>query len=74
MQERVVVAEGGCAVAIGALVSPQFLDHPEMFADDHFHPSAAGYSLAVAELLPPALAALRSIAVAEYRTAAEPGR
>jgi lysophospholipase L1-like esterase len=72
MQKRVVLAEGGCAVPIGTLVSPQFVDHPEMFAEDHFHPSAAGYSLAVAELLPPALAALRSIAVAEQRSASEP--
>jgi len=62
LQARAVLAEGGHAVAIGRLVSPQFVDHPEMFAPDHFHPSAAGYSLAVAELLRPALAALRAIA------------
>ncbi len=61
LQERVVIANGGRAVAIGRLVSPQFVKHPELFARDHFHPSAAGYVLAVAALLPPALEELRAV-------------
>ena len=64
LQERVVLANGGRAVAIGRLVSPQFAHHPELFAQDHFHPSAAGYSLAVAVLLPPALEELQAVIAA----------
>ncbi len=69
LQERAVIAEGGRSVAIGRLVSPQFAHHPELFAGDHFHPSGAGYSLAVAALLPPALEELRTVMVVGNGTA-----
>ncbi len=61
LQERAVLAAGGRSVAIGRMVSPQFAHHPEMFAGDHFHPSAAGYARAVAALLPAALDEIRSV-------------
>ena len=42
----------GCAVAIAKLVSPQFVDRPDLFAPDRFHPSGAGYRRAMDVLLP----------------------
>ncbi len=54
-QERAVVTAGGRAVALGRLISPHFAGHPELFAGDRFHPSAAGYAKAVAAVLPAAL-------------------
>lgn len=59
LQERAVEAAGGQTVPVGRVVSPGFAHHPELFADDHFHPSGAGYAIAVAALLPPVLEALR---------------
>jgi lysophospholipase L1-like esterase len=55
LQERATVAAGGEAVALGRLVSPQFVGNPEMFASDHFHPSGAGYERAMIALLPVAI-------------------
>lgn len=62
LQERAVLAAGGRSVPVGRLVSPDFVNHPEMFAGDHFHPSGAGYAKAVATLLPPVLEELRGTA------------
>jgi len=61
LQERAVRAAGGRSVAVGRLVRPEFLHHPEMFAGDHFHPSGAGYARAVATLLPCALQELQGV-------------
>lgn len=52
LQERAVIDAAGCAVAIARLVSPQFVDRPDLFAPDHFHPSGAGYRRAMDVLLP----------------------
>lgn len=52
LQERAVDDAAGCAVAIAKLVSPQFVDRPDLFAPDHFHPSGAGYRRAMDVLLP----------------------
>ena len=58
LQERETVAAGGVAVALGRLVSPQFIDRPDLFAADHFHPSAQGYRRAMDVLLPALVAAV----------------
>ncbi|GGL87140.1 SGNH/GDSL hydrolase family protein [Nakamurella endophytica] len=58
LQARATEAAGGRAVPIGRLVSPGFAGHPELFADDGFHPSGAGYARAVAALLPEVVAAV----------------
>jgi hypothetical protein len=52
LQERAVEDAAGCAVAIAKLVSPQFVDRPDLFAPDRFHPSGAGYRRAMDVLLP----------------------
>jgi hypothetical protein len=40
-------------VPFADLLTPHFLTEPErLFAEDHFHPSAAGYALAAKQLLP----------------------
>ena len=39
-------------MAIAKLVSPQFVDRPDLFAPDRFHPSGAGYRRAMDVLLP----------------------
>ena len=53
-QDRAVRRAGGLSVALGELVSPEFLAHPdELFSSDHFHPNGAGYSIAKAALLRP---------------------
>ncbi len=71
LQERAVLTEGGRSVPIGRLVSPQFAHHPELFAGDRFHPSGAGYSLAVAALLPPALEELRAAILSDDSAVAD---
>ncbi|GAJ84507.1 hypothetical protein NBRGN_075_00100 [Nocardia brasiliensis NBRC 14402] len=44
---------GGVPVPMGYLLAPEFRAQPELlFAEDGFHPSAAGYELAAAQLLP----------------------
>ncbi|AGM27793.1 Conserved hypothetical protein (lipolytic enzyme G-D-S-L?) [Mycobacteroides abscessus] len=52
-QASAVRATGGVPVPLADLLAPEFLQAPEeMFADDHYHPSAAGYALAARLLLP----------------------
>jgi lysophospholipase L1-like esterase len=60
-QTVAVVEAGGWTVSLGDLLGPRFAAEPaRMFAWDHFHPSAEGYAIAAAALLPTALAALGS--------------
>ncbi|MFB9237301.1 SGNH/GDSL hydrolase family protein [Plantactinospora siamensis] len=58
-QTVAVVEAGGWTVSLGDLLGPRFAAEPtRMFAWDHFHPSAEGYAMAAAALLPTALSAL----------------
>ncbi|MEJ3741963.1 SGNH/GDSL hydrolase family protein [Actinomycetes bacterium KLBMP 9797] len=58
-QTVAVVEAGGRTVSLGDLLGPRFIAEPtRMFSWDRFHPSADGYALAVAAILPTALAAL----------------
>ena len=58
-QASAVLQAGGHPVAMADLLSPEFLAAPDrMFAADGFHPSAAGYELAAAQLLPVLASAL----------------
>jgi lysophospholipase L1-like esterase len=58
-QTVAVVEAGGRTVSLGDLLGPEFRARPrEMFSDDRFHPSAAGYAQAAAALLPSVCAAL----------------
>ncbi|HEX5595845.1 MAG TPA: SGNH/GDSL hydrolase family protein [Micromonosporaceae bacterium] len=60
-QTVAVVEAGGSTVSLGDLLGPRFAAEPSrLFAGDRFHPSADGYAIAVAALLPAALAALGS--------------
>ncbi len=52
-QAAAVRSAGGVPVPLADLLSPEFLQAPELlFSDDMFHPSAAGYALAAKQLLP----------------------
>ena len=52
-QAAAVRAAGGVPVPFSDLLAPEFQRAPEeLFSDDMFHPSAAGYSLAAQQLLP----------------------
>lgn len=52
-QTVAVVEAGGRTVSTGDLLGPDFRVNPrEMFSDDHFHPSSAGYARAAAVMLP----------------------
>lgn len=52
-QAAAVRAVGGLPVPLADLLTPNFLQTPElMFSEDNFHPSAAGYALAANQLLP----------------------
>jgi len=52
-QAAEVAAADGVAVPFADLLAPHFLTDPQrLFAEDHFHPSAAGYALAAKQLLP----------------------
>jgi lysophospholipase L1-like esterase len=52
-QAAAVRTAGGVSVPLADLLAPEFLQAPElMFADDKFHPSAAGYALAAKQLFP----------------------
>ncbi len=52
-QAAAVRAAGGVAVPLADLLTPEFLQAPELlFSDDMFHPSGAGYALAAKQLLP----------------------
>ncbi|MGI8760772.1 MAG: SGNH/GDSL hydrolase family protein, partial [Jatrophihabitantaceae bacterium] len=57
-QTVAVVRAGGRTVSLGDLLGPLFATHRELFAEDRFHPSAAGYAEAVRAMLPSALDAL----------------
>ncbi len=58
-QTVAVVEAGGRTVSLGDLLGPEFASRPqEMFSQDRFHPSAAGYARAAAALLPSVCAAL----------------
>jgi lysophospholipase L1-like esterase len=57
-QTIAVVGAGGRTVSLGDLLGPLFASHRDMFSDDQFHPSAAGYAAAAEALLPSALDAL----------------
>ena len=52
-QAAAVRAAGGVPVPLSDLLTPNFLQAPELlFSEDMFHPSAAGYALAANQLLP----------------------
>lgn len=58
-QTIATIEAGGRTVSLGDLLGPEFAARPdEMFASDHFHPSAAGYASATAAVLPSLAAAL----------------
>lgn len=51
-QAAAVSAAGGVPVPLADLMAPHFQNKPDvMFAEDRFHPSAAGYALAAEQLL-----------------------
>lgn len=71
-QTVAVVEAGGWTVSLGDLLGPRFTAEPaRMFSKDRFHPSAEGYALAAAALLPTVLAALG--AAEEQRAMAQEG-
>lgn len=52
-QATAVRAAGGIPVPLADLLTPNFLQAPElMFSEDRYHPSPAGYALAANQLLP----------------------
>lgn len=54
-----VVEAGGRTVSLGDLIGPEFAERPaEMFSQDRFHPSPAGYARAASALLPSVCVAL----------------
>jgi hypothetical protein len=57
-QTIAVVDAGGRTVSLGDILGPLFATQRELFSDDQFHPSAAGYAQAAQALLPSALDAL----------------
>ncbi|RKN23625.1 SGNH/GDSL hydrolase family protein [Micromonospora musae] len=58
-QTVAVVEAGGRTVSLGDLLGPRFAAEPaRMFAWDRFHPSAEGYAMAAAALLPTVLSVL----------------
>ncbi|MFI5843440.1 SGNH/GDSL hydrolase family protein [Catenuloplanes sp. NPDC051500] len=58
-QTIAVIEAGGRTVSLGDLLGPRFFAEPtRMFAWDHFHPSADGYALAAAAMLPTVVSAL----------------
>ncbi|MCU1655471.1 MAG: Lysophospholipase L1-like esterase, partial [Pseudonocardiales bacterium] len=57
-QTIAVVRAGGRTVSLGDLLGPLFASRRELFSDDQFHPSAAGYATAAEAILPSALDAL----------------
>ncbi|MFJ8689055.1 SGNH/GDSL hydrolase family protein [Micromonospora wenchangensis] len=70
-QTVAVVEAGGWTVSLGDLLGPRFAAEPtRMFAWDRFHPSAEGYAMAAAALLPTVLSALGS---GERRPTLAPG-
>ncbi len=57
-QTVAVVRAGGRTVSLGDLLGPLFMTRLDLFSEDKFHPSAAGYAEAAAAVLPSALDAL----------------
>jgi lysophospholipase L1-like esterase len=57
-QTIAVVEAGGRTVSLGDLLGPLFATQRDLFSDDQFHPSAAGYAAAADAILPSALDAL----------------
>ncbi len=57
-QAVAVVSAEGRAVSLGDILGPEFATTMELFSEDRFHPSAAGYARAADVLLPSAAAAL----------------
>lgn len=57
-QTIAVVGAGGRTVSLGDLLGPLFASSSDLFSDDRFHPSAAGYAAATQAMLPSALDAL----------------
>jgi lysophospholipase L1-like esterase len=57
-QTIAVVESGGRTVSLGDILGPQFAVRRDMFSEDQFHPSAAGYAAAAEVLLPSLVAAL----------------
>jgi lysophospholipase L1-like esterase len=57
-QTVAVVRAGGRTVSLGDLLGPLFMTRRELFAEDQFHPSAAGYAEAANAVLPSCLDAL----------------
>lgn len=52
-QAAAVRTAGGVPVPLADLLSPNFLQAPDvMFSEDRYHPSAAGYALAANQLMP----------------------
>jgi lysophospholipase L1-like esterase len=88
-QTVAVVEAGGRTVSLGDLLGPRFAAEPtRMFGADRFHPSAEGYALAAAAMLPTVVAALstseptptlhegegvRSLPQAAHEAARQPG-
>lgn len=59
MQAAQTRAAGGVPVSMAKYMTSEFLSRPDhFFAADQFHPNSAGYELAAAILLPPALISL----------------
>jgi len=59
-QTVAVVEAGGWTVSLGDLLGPRFASEPHrFFGSDRFHPSAEGYAVASAALLPTAIAAMQ---------------
>ena len=58
-QTVAAVEAGGRTVSLGDLLGPEFAERPhELFSQDRFHPSPAGYARCAAALLPSVYAAL----------------
>ncbi|WP_129667950.1 SGNH/GDSL hydrolase family protein [Phytoactinopolyspora endophytica] len=58
-QTVAVVEAGGRTVSLGSILGPEFAASPaELFSDDQFHPSSAGYAHAAAAVLPSLAGAL----------------
>jgi lysophospholipase L1-like esterase len=57
-QTVAVVRAGGRTVSLGDLLGPLFMTRLELFSEDQFHPSAAGYAEAANAVLPSCLDAL----------------
>lgn len=59
LQAVACVEKGARAVSLGDLLGPAFAERPhELFSQDRFHPSAAGYAAAAAAMLPSVVGAI----------------